>query len=104
MKNYILMICVAVFLTSCVSTMPLTATSNSINESDKVGTSKSVWLLGFLPISGDSGDTKISKGVDQSIFTDAKNGGIDKISTVESRTTIKLFGLITEYETIVHGY
>ena len=108
MKKYVFLTGIMLFLTSCISTMPLTTTSNSINQSDKVGVSKSVWLLGMIPLSGDDGEdiggSGIAKGVDQSIFTAAKKGGIDKISTVEERTTKKLFGLIVEYETIVHGY
>ena len=95
-------------MTSCVSTMPYLVTSNSINQSDKVGISKSVWLLGVLPLAGDDdaqfNETGIAKGVDQSVFTAAKKGKIDKISTVEKRTTRKLLGLIIVHETIVHGY
>jgi hypothetical protein len=92
MKKIILGICVIFALTSCSATMPLTATSNSVKEADKVGISKATLLFGLFGLGGDA-----------SIATAAKNGNIDKIATVDVTTT-NFFNIIVTTETKVTGH
>ena len=91
MRRIITAIAVIALFSSCSVTMGLTATGNSIKSSDKTGVSKATLLLGAIPLGGDA-----------SIITAAKNGNIDKISTVDVKTTNFLF-LITTIETTVTG-
>jgi hypothetical protein len=73
-------------LGSCTTTMPLTATGNTLGS--RVGQSEAVMLFG-LP------------NGDYSIATAAKNGGISKISTVDVKFDWWIFGIT--YTTIVTG-
>lgn len=77
-------------LTSCAVTMPITATSNSNKDATKTGISKATFLFN-IPLSGDA-----------SIATAVKNGNIDKVSTVDYKTT-NILGIITTIETTVKG-
>jgi len=78
------------FITSCSVTMPLTATSNSNKEATKTGISKATFIFN-IPLSGDA-----------SIATAVKNGNIDKVSTVDVKTT-SILGLFNTIETTVTG-
>lgn len=78
------------FITSCSVTMPLTATSNSNKEATKTGISKASFIFN-IPLSGDA-----------SIATAVKNGNIDKVSTVDVKTT-SFLGLFNTIETTVKG-
>jgi hypothetical protein len=92
MKKVILFAFVALSMTSCAITMPVAATSNSVKEADKTGISKATMLFGILPLGGDA-----------SVISAARNGNIDKIATVDLKTTNFLNILVT-YETKVTGH
>lgn len=77
-------------LSSCAITTPVTATSNPVGS--KVGTAKSMSILGFFPDGGDL-----------SIQTAAKQGGIKKISTVDFKQSMVFLYFVKSYETIVTG-
>ena len=79
----------AMGLGACSMTMPVNATSNPMGS--KVGQSSGSVFLGFLAF-----------GVDASIATAAKNGGITKISTVDLKRA-DILGLVTTYTCIVTG-
>lgn len=89
LKALIAVMITTVILASCSMTYPVAATSNPVGS--KVGTSKGTVFLGILAF-----------GVDVSIQTAAKNGGITKISTVDMKRG-DILGLIQNYETIVTG-
>ncbi|WP_053002450.1 TRL-like family protein [Kordia jejudonensis] len=78
----------ALAMTSCSITMPVTATSNAVGS--KVGKSSATVVLGF------------AFNEDASIRTAAKQGGISKISTVDIKVK-NVLGLIVTYETIITG-
>jgi len=80
---------VGAFLSACSMTLPVTATSNSVGS--KVGTSKGTCYLGTLCF-----------GVDASVQSAAKNGGISKISTVDLKVD-NVLNLLVTYECIVTG-
>lgn len=81
--------CVIVSCTiSCVSTQPITATSNAVGN--KVGITKTTRVLGIL---GGKDDAGINRA--------AKNGGITRISHVDA--FIKNYGLWAIYGTRVYG-
>jgi hypothetical protein len=88
-KNIFVAGCAAVMLASCSITLPVAATSNAVGS--KVGKSSGNCFLGFLCF-----------GVDASIQTAAKNGGISKISTVDY-TNKSILNLIITHETTVTG-
>jgi hypothetical protein len=92
MKKVILFSFVALAMTSCAITLPVAATSNSVKDADKTGISKATMLFGVLPLGGDA-----------SVISAARNGGIDKIATVDMTTTNFLNILVT-YETKVTGH
>ena len=79
----------AIMFASCSITLPVSATSNAVGS--KVGKSKGNCYLGALCF-----------GVDASIQSAAKNGGISKISTVDY-TQKNLLNLIITHETTVTG-
>jgi hypothetical protein len=79
----------AVMMASCSLTLPVSATSNAVGS--KVGKSKGNCYLGILCF-----------GVDASIQSAAKNGGISKISTVDY-TQKNVLNLIITHETTVTG-
>lgn len=81
--------CAAVMLASCSITLPVNATSNPVGT--KVGKSSGNCYLSALCF-----------GVDASIQTAAKNGGISKISTVDY-TNKNILNLIITHETTVTG-
>ena len=68
-----------VFLSSCAVMMPVTATSNPVTTTAKVGKSKATNVFGFWT----DGDA--------SIKTAATNGGITKIATVDTKITTILW-------------
>ncbi len=74
---------------SCSTTHPITATSNPVGN--KCGVAKTTTILGFL---GGSADCGINKA--------AKNGGITRISHVDSFTKSYL-GIVTIYGVRVYG-
>jgi hypothetical protein len=79
----------AVLLASCSITLPVTATSNPVGS--KVGKASGNCFLSILCF-----------GVDASVSTAAKNGGISKISTVDY-TQKNILNLIITHETTVTG-
>lgn len=84
-----LIICGVMFVASCTSVAPLTATSNNVGT--KCGTATETRILGLFPFKGDHGIDKA-----------AKNGGIKKISHVDVQTDNILF-LYTKQTTKVYG-
>jgi len=80
---------VALTLASCSVTVPGQATDNPVGT--KVGKSSGTCYLRFLCFD-----------VDYSIHTAAKNGGINKIATVDVKTT-NVLGIIWTFETTVTG-
>ena len=80
---------IALLLASCSATTPSMITQNSVGT--KVGKSSGTVYLGFLAF-----------GADWGLQTAAKNGGISKIATVDTKLTNVLFIIMT-YETIVTG-
>ena len=92
MKKLILSTMVVALLSSCSMTMPISGSSYSLKEADKTGSSKATLLLGFIPLGGDA-----------SVGAAAKNGNIDKIATVDLKTT-NFLNIITTYETKVTGH
>ena len=91
MKKVFLSISAALLIMSCSVTVPVAATSNEVGS--KVGIAKTNQILSFFYFDGG----------DASIATAAKNGKISKISTVDFRHKIKLFGLVHSYETLITG-
>ncbi len=79
----------AAVLSSCSITTPVCATSNAIGS--KVGEASGNGYLRWLVL-----------GVDCSIRTAARNGGISKVSTVDFKTA-DILGIIQTYTTIVTG-
>jgi len=79
-------------LAGCTSVTPLAATSNELGN--KVGQASIFYLFSFLPLPF-HGDRGIAKA--------ARNGGITKISTVDTKTVVWPFFLGTVYTTIVTG-
>ena len=95
MKNkktifFSLLSALALSMSSCTVTTPVTATSNAVGS--KVGIAKSTGVLIFFP---DGGDLSIRKA--------AKNGGISRISTVDFKKSLVFFNFVISYETIVTG-
>lgn len=76
-------------LSSCSITVPVAATSNPLGG--KVGKSSGKCYLGVLCF-----------GVDASIQSAARNGGISKISTVDYHQT-NVLNIVITHETIVTG-
>jgi hypothetical protein len=93
MKKYVLVflaVLVVLAITGCTTTEPVDLTNNPVGT--KVGESS-----GTLVFGGAFGGT-----VDYSLQTAAKNGGINKISTVDLRIrNLGIFGVT--YTTIVTG-
>lgn len=90
MKKYFFLAAIVCAMASCTSVKPVCATSNNVGA--KCGTATETRILGFLPFAGDHG-----------IDAAAKNGGIKKISHVDSeefnvlgyiykKTTTKVYG------------
>lgn len=80
---------VSLTLSACSFTGPVCATSNPVGS--KVGEASGNGYLRVLVI-----------GVDASIRTAAKNGGISKISTVDFKST-DVLGILQTYTCIVTG-
>jgi hypothetical protein len=91
MKKVIFFSFVALALTSCAVTLPVSGSNMSLKEADKTGTSKASYLFGFFPLGGDA-----------SVGAAAKNGGIDKIATVDLTTTN--YYILVTHETKVTGH
>lgn len=79
----------AMSVASCASTTPVTATSNPVGN--KCGVAKATNVLMFF---GGSADCGINKA--------AKNGGITRISHVDSFTK-SFLGIVTIYGVRVYG-
>ena len=88
-KLVIAFLLVAFIVTSCSITKPINATGYAVGS--KIGTAKATGYFGVIFIDGDA-----------SIRTAAKNGGINRISSVDLKKT-SLLGIIVTYETIVSG-
>lgn len=88
-KTGIALVALAGLMSSCAVTLPVNATSNPLGS--KVGRSKAVGFLGVVYLNQDA-----------SIRTAAMNGGITKISTVDTKRT-SVLGLVVSIETIVTG-
>lgn len=88
-RAFALLTIAAVMLCGCAATFPVSATSNPVGR--KIGTASGTGYFGILVF-----------GVDASIRSAAKNGGITKISTVDFRQT-NVLGIVQTYETIVTG-
>jgi len=88
-KLLVTALAVSISLSACSITTPVCATSNPVGS--KVGEASGT---GYLH--------GINLGVDASIRTAAKNGGISKISTVDFKMT-DMLGLIQTYTCIVSG-
>lgn len=86
MKLFFSLAALSLFLTSCAS--PITATSNKVGDLE--GKSCSRNILFIIPL-----------GVDASIYSAAKNGGISEISTVDQSSFFT--GIYNQTCTIVHG-
>ena len=79
----------AIGLGACSWTVPVCATSNPLGS--KTGQASGTGILGFLKF-----------GIDASVATAAKNGGITRISTVDYKTS-DILGIIQTYTCIVTG-
>ena len=86
MKSFILLFSL-VLLYSC--SHPITATSNKVGEAKGVACTKNIMFI--IPLS-----------LDNSIYTAAKNGDIEKISTVDSKSFYT--GIYNQNCTIVRGH
>jgi len=95
--KYSIIAVATLLLASCTMTRPYTATNNPIGS--KVGVSKTSCLFG-----GSFGNT-LSSGIVSNknfgVIEAAKNGGIDKIATVDVKTKNLLF--FQKVEIIVTG-
>jgi len=100
MKNIkiLLLVGTAFFVTSCTVTRPFAVTNNEIG--DAVGTSKTTLIFG----------TSAGPNLEQALYSTnknfglieaAKNGNIDKIATVDVKTSN--YGFITQVKIIVTG-
>lgn len=89
LRNLLVVGIAGLFLASCSMTMPVTATSNKVGS--KVGKASGSCYLMMLCF-----------GVDASVMSAAKNGGISEISTVDLKTS-NILNLIVTFECIVTG-
>lgn len=80
----------AFVLVGCTTVSPLAATSNALGS--KVGEASVKFLFGYIPL---------SFNMDLGIQKAAQNGGITKISTVDTKT--KQGFLVTTVSTVVTG-
>lgn len=86
MKSFVLLLMLLV--TSCSTYRPITATSNKLGSAEGEACARSFF---FIPFSSDN-----------TIYTAAKNGDIEKISTVDQHS---LFTLIYNHQcTVVRGH
>ena len=85
-KWFVAVLLLAFIVTSCELTRPINATGYAVGS--KIGTAKATGYLGVIFLNGDA-----------SIRTAAKNGGINRISTVDMKKT-SLLGIVVTYETI----
>jgi hypothetical protein len=90
---------IAISLASCVYTAPYMVTDNPIGT--KVGKSIGT-CYDFLGIFSLLGNHAMCFNADFSIHTAAKNGGINKIATVDIKRT-SVLGIVITYETTVTG-
>ena len=88
-RTFAFLFIAAAMLYGCSVTFPVGATGNTIGK--KVGTASGTGYFGVLWF-----------GIDASIRTAAKNGGITKISTVDFKQS-NILGIVQTYETIVTG-
>ena len=89
LKNVLATAFVAVLLASCSYTAPSMLTQNSVGT--KVGKSSGTRYFYVFAF-----------GADWSLQSAAKNGGISKIATVDTKVT-NILGIIWTFETIVTG-
>src|SRR5262245_31277120 len=87
-KAFIALLVVAIGLSSCSIITPVCATSNPVGSKRGEATG-----TGFLNV--------LMFGIDASVYTAAKNGGITKISTVDFKRT-DILGIIQTYTCIVY--
>lgn len=83
----------ALAATSCVTTVPYSATTNTIGS--KVGEATTTYLFGWLPLPFDQGENG-------GIAAAAKAGEITKVATVDKKT-FNLLGLIVKKTVVVTG-
>lgn len=86
MKALCLMALSSLLLTSCAS--PIAATSNKLGDLEGKSCSRNIFFL--IPL-----------GLDASIYSAAKEGGISEISTVDQ--TAFYSGIYNQRCTVVHG-
>jgi PBP1b-binding outer membrane lipoprotein LpoB len=88
MKFVMLILVSSLFLVSCSSHRPITATSNKVG--DVKGESCSRNILFLIPLTNN-----------ESIYHAAKDGGITEISTVDRETFVSI--IYNSFCTVVHG-
>jgi len=91
MKKIVSLVLLSIILmamVACTSVTPIAATSNPLGS--KVGEASIFVLFNYLSLGGDRGIAKA-----------AQNGGITKISTVDQKVVIGIFG--TTFYTVVTG-
>ncbi len=86
MKLSLVLLSLCFVFSSCST--PIAATSNKVGDLEGKACSRNILFL--IPL-----------GLDSSIYTAAKNGGISEISTVDQTSFIS--GLYNQSCTIVHG-
>jgi hypothetical protein len=102
-KKLILFVSIAAFFASCSVVVPYAATNNKIG--DKVGKSSTMCIFGAPVVPGPGGNIVATGGFvmngDYGIADACKNGGINKIATVDVK--VKTFLFFSNYELIVTG-
>jgi hypothetical protein len=97
MKKIIIGIATIALVSSCSLTRPYAVTNNAIGE--KTGVSKTTIIFGVS--AGNTLSTGIVSNKDFGVIEAAKNGGINKIGSVDVKTTNFLF--FQKVEIIVTG-
>ncbi len=88
MKVTTLVLSLSLFVASCSSHRPITATSNKVGEIKGEACSRNILFI--IPLSNN-----------ESIYEAAKNGEISEISTVDRETFVSL--IYNSFCTVVHG-
>ena len=88
MKASALVLSLSLFLASCSSHRPITATSNKVGAMKGEACSRNILFI--IPLSNN-----------ESIYKAAKDGGITEISTVDRETFVSL--IYNSFCTVVHG-
>lgn len=102
--NYIPMIAAAALFSSCSITLPVTATNNPNAGKVGVATNNCLFMAppkiggtGFFPVSGGFCFNDKKYGIAEA----ARNGGINKVATVDLKVTDYI--IFSKYELIVTG-